>query len=344
MKRGASSNPANRFERSSYAVSEWDEPGDPSRNTILLKDTTRSIIAYNDSPDVGFDASINPYRGCEHGCIYCFARPNHEYLGFSAGLDFETKILVKEDAPELLRKELAARSWKPQTIAISGVTDAYQPIERKLKLTRRCLEVLAECLNPVVIITKNELVTRDIDLLSELASHNAALVFVSVTSLDSDLAGKLEPRASQPLRRLAAIEALAKAGIPVGALVAPVIPGLTDHEMPAILASIAAAGATVAGYVPLRLPYGVAPLFEEWLTIHAPGQKSKILNRIREIRDGRLNDPNFGSRMNGHGAYAGHLENLFEVSCRKAGLNASRPKLSAEGFRRPRTAQLGLFG
>ena len=192
MKRGASSNPANRFERSSYTVSEWDEPGDPSRNTILLKDTTRSIIAYNDSPDVGFDASINPYRGCEHGCIYCFARPNHEYLGFSAGLDFETKILVKEDAPELLRKELAARSWKPQTIAISGVTDAYQPIERKLKLTRRCLEVLAECLNPVVIITKNELVTRDIDLLSELASHNAALVFVSVTSLDNDLAGKLE--------------------------------------------------------------------------------------------------------------------------------------------------------
>jgi DNA repair photolyase len=284
--RGAASNPGNRFERTSYTVSEWDDPEDPSRHTILLKDTTRTIINYNDSPDVGFEASINPYRGCEHGCIYCFARPNHEYLGFSAGLDFETKILVKEDAPELLRHELGLPSWKPQPIAMSGVTDAFQPIERKLKVTRRCLEVLAECRNPVVIITKNELVTRDIDLLSELASHNAAIVFVSVTTLDNDLARELEPRASQPQRRLAAIEALARAGIPVGTMIAPVIPGLTDHEMPAILKSVADAGAIAAGYVPLRLPYGVSALFEEWLTIHAPAQKTKILNRIREIRAG----------------------------------------------------------
>jgi DNA repair photolyase len=340
--RGAASNPGNRFERAHYAVSEWDEPEDTSPNTVLLKDTSRSIIAYNDSPDVGFDASINPYRGCEHGCVYCFARPNHEYLGFSAGLDFETKILVKESAPELLRRELMLPSWKPQPLAISGVTDAFQPIERRLKLTRRCLEVLVEFRNPVVIITKNELVTRDIDLLSELARHEAVLVFVSVTSLRNDLARELEPRASQPQRRLAAIEALAAASIPVGVLVAPVIPGLTDHEMPAILKASRQAGASTAGYVPLRLPFGVAPLFEEWLTLHAPLQKDKILSRVREIRGGRLNDPNFGSRLRGEGEYARHLKTLFESTCRKVGLDGSRPKLSTEAFRRP-GSQMDLF-
>jgi DNA repair photolyase len=341
--RGAASNPGNRFDRATYSVSEWDEPDDVSPDTILLKDTTRSIIAYNDSPDVGFDASINPYRGCEHGCIYCFARPNHEYLGFSAGLDFETKILVKERAPELLRHELMLPSWKPQPLAISGVTDAFQPIERRLKLTRRCLEVLVEFRNPVVIITKNELVTRDIDLLSELARHEAVLVFISVTSLRNELARQLEPRASQPQLRLAAIEALAAASIPVGVLVAPVIPGLTDHEMPGILKACRKAGATAAGYVPLRLPYGVGPLFEEWLSLHAPLQKEKILNRVREIRGGRLNDPNFGSRLRGQGEYASHLERLFDFTCRKIGLNGSRPRLSTEAFRRP-GSQLNLFG
>src|SRR5215475_2760180 len=233
--RGAASNPANRFETLSYQPSDWDEPEDPAPQTLFLKDETRTVINYNDSPDVGFSASINPYRGCEHGCIYCFARPNHEYLGFSAGLDFESKILVKENAPDLLRRELLSPKWMPQVIAISGVTDAYQPVERRLQLTRRCLEVLAEFRNPVVIITKNELVTRDIDVLTKLAKHDAILVFVSVTSLDSELARELEPRASQPALRLAAIEALSAAGIPVGSLVAPVIPGLTDHEMPAIL-------------------------------------------------------------------------------------------------------------
>jgi len=341
--RGAASNPGNRFESTAYLRSDWDDAEDPQANTVFLKDTTRSIIAYNDSPDVGFEASINPYRGCEHGCIYCFARPNHEYLGFSAGLDFETKILVKEDAPELLRRELSSKGWKPQVIAISGVTDAFQPIERRLQLTRRCLEVLAEFRNPVVIITKNELVTRDIDVLSELARYDAALVLMSVTSLDNDLARELEPRASQPRRRLAAIEQLAMAGIPVGSMVAPVIPGLTDHEIPAIVAAVAAAGAKSAGYVPLRLPYGVAPLFEEWLTLHRPLQKDKILGRIREIRDGRLNDPDFGSRMQGKGVYAQHIAELFEISCRKAGLNNSRPKLSSAAFRRPSAPQLSLF-
>jgi DNA repair photolyase len=341
--RGASSNPGNRFEKTSYQPSEWDEPEDPSKHTVFLKDKTRTVINYNDSPDVGFNASINPYRGCEHGCIYCFARPNHEYLGFSAGLDFETKILVKEDAPGLLRKELASPRWEPQVIAISGVTDAYQPIERRLQLTRRCLEVLVEFRNPVVIITKNELVTRDIDLLRELARVDGILVFVSVTSLDAELARELEPRASQPARRLAAIEALAAAGIPVGTLVAPVIPGLTDHEMPAIVSTVAKAGAVAAGYVPLRLPYGVAPLFEEWLTLHRPLQKDKILNRVREIRGGSLNDPNFVTRMQGSGAYAEHISELFELSCRRAGLNSKRPKLSATSFRRPGPAQMGLF-
>src|SRR5438046_6183341 len=231
--RGAASNPANRFERLSYHPSDWDEPEDPAPQTLFLKDDTRTIINYNDSPDVGFSASINPYRGCEHGCIYCFARPNHEYLGFSAGLDFESKILVKENAPDLLRRELLSPKWAPQVIAISGVTDAYQPIERRLQLTRRCLEVLVEFQNPVVIITKNELVTRDIDLLGKLAGIDGALVFVSLTSLESEFAREVEPRASQPALRLAAIQALTAAGIPAGALVAPVIPGLTDHEMPA---------------------------------------------------------------------------------------------------------------
>ncbi len=341
--RGAASNPANRFEKTAYERSEWDEPDDPSIQTVFLKDETRSIITYNDSPDVGFNASINPYRGCEHGCIYCFARPNHEYLGFSAGLDFETKILVKEDAPELLRRELASPRWEPQVVAISGVTDAYQPIERRLRLTRRCLEVLAEFRNPVVIITKNELVTRDIDVLQQLARVDAILVFVSVTSLDPELARELEPRASQPARRLAAIEALAAAGVPVGTLVAPVIPGLTDHEMPSIVSAVAKAGAIAASYVPLRLPYGVSTLFEEWLTLHRPLQKEKILNRIREMRGGRLNDPNFVTRMHGSGAYAEHISELFEVSCRKAGLNSKRPSLAARHFRRPGPEQLKMF-
>jgi len=341
--RGAASNPVNRFEKTSYQPSQWDEPEDPSPHSVFLRDQTRTIINYNDSPDVGFEASINPYRGCEHGCIYCFARPNHEYLGFSAGLDFETKILVKEDAPDLLRRELASPRWKPQVIAISGVTDAYQPIERRLQLTRKCLEVLVEFRNPVVIITKNELVTRDIDLLRRLASFDAALVFVSVTSLDAKLARELEPRASRPARRLAAIEALAGARVPVASLVAPVIPGLTDHEMPSIIAAVAKAGAVAASYVPLRLPYGVAPLFEEWLMQHRPLQKEKILNRIRDIRGGRLNDPNFVTRMQGSGAYAQHLSELFELSCRKAKLNSRRPVMSAISFQRPGPTQLGLF-
>jgi len=343
--RGAAGNPPNRFEKVWYEHDrDWADPEDPLPATQFLKDPSRSIIAYNDSPDVGFDASVNPYRGCEHGCIYCYARPTHEYLGFSAGLDFETKILVKEDAPDLLRRELSSPSWKPQVVAISGVTDPYQPVERRLRLTRRCLEVFAEFRNPVAIVTKNHLVTRDLDLLQEMASIGAAAVFLSITTLDSGLAHIMEPRTSQPLRRLAAIEALTQAGVPAGVMVAPVIPALTDHELPSIISAAVRAGARFAGYVPLRLPHAVGPLFEQWLTQHAPDRRDKILNRVRAIRGGRLNDPRFVSRMRGEGVFARQIAAIFSLACRKAGIDGKDPNLSTAAFwRHPSIAQLSLF-
>jgi DNA repair photolyase len=270
----------------------------------------------------------------------CFARPTHETLGFSSGLDFETKILVKENAPELLRAELCHPKWKPQAIAVSGVTDAYQPIERKLRITRRCIEVLAEFRNPTMIVTKNQLVVRDADLLAALASDRAAAVFVSVTSLDAGLQQKMEPRASPPQRRLDAIRALSQAGVPVGVLVAPVVLGLTDHEMPAILAAAAEAGAQSAGYVPLRLPYAVKEIFDRWLDDHFPDRKEKILHRIRSIRGGRLNDPNFGSRLRGEGIFAEEIRTLFTIAARRAGLLDRRIELSSDAFRRPGARQL----
>ena len=342
--RGAPANPANRFEKIHLEPDDEAEPIEGAERrlaTQFFKDATASAITYNDSPDVGFEASVNPYRGCEHGCIYCYARPTHEYLGFSAGLDFESRILVKEKAPELLRAELSSPKWKPRVVAMSGVTDCYQPVERRLQLTRRCLEVLAEFRNPVCLITKNHLVTRDIDLLSELARFQAVSVNVSVTTLDASLTPKLEPRASLPAHRLAAIRALGEAK--VGVLVAPVIPGLTDHEMPAILAAAANAGARFAGYVPLRLPYGLAALFEQWLAVHFPERKEKILNRIRAIRGGKLNDPNFGSRMVGQGIFAEQISSLFEVACRRAKIPQDRQELSAAAFRVPGRSQLLLW-
>ncbi|HZM90409.1 MAG TPA: PA0069 family radical SAM protein [Blastocatellia bacterium] len=343
--RGTTENPPNRFERLSYLpILESPEEVEGTVKTQYLKDASRSLITFNDSPDVGFEASINPYRGCEHGCIYCYARPYHEYLGFSAGLDFETRILVKEDAPELLRAELASRKWRPKVVAISGVTDAYQPIERKLGLTRRCLEVLAEFRNPVVIVTKNQLVTRDIDILKELAGVNAAAVCVSVTTLDAELARVMEPRTSTPLNRLEAIQALSEAGVPVRVLVAPTIPGLTDHEMPSIIRAAARAGARNAGYVVVRLPHGVGELFETWLEQHFPDRKKKVLNRIREMRGGRLNDPNFGTRMRGEGVFAKQIEAMFKLACRREGIDGGGPELSTASFRRPPGPQLSLFG
>ena len=343
--RGTASNPANRFERLAYEPDpESTDPDEPAPATQFFRDTTRGVLTSNDSPDVGFTYSVNPYRGCEHGCVYCFARPTHEWLGLSAGLDFETRIFVKEDAPALLREALMKRSWKPNVIALSGITDCYQPIERKLRITRGCLEVLAEFRNPIAMITKSHLVTRDVDLLGELASYQAALIHVSITTLDPELQRVMEPRAATPARRLDAVATLAKAGVPVGVLVAPVVPGLTDHELPAILKASAEAGARTATYVPLRLPYGLAELFESWLETHFPDRKEKVLHRVREIRGGKLNDPNFVSRMRGEGEYAEQIRSLFEVACRKVGLNRETVELSTAAFRRPeRGGQLGLF-
>jgi DNA repair photolyase len=349
--RGTSQRPGNRFEAIEVVLDgdELDREGLDRPATRVFRDTTRTIIARNDSPDVGFDVSINPYRGCEHGCIYCYARPTHEYFGLSAGLDFETRIFAKTEAPALLRRELASRRWQPTTIAISGVTDPYQPIERRLELTRGCLEVLAEAGNPFSIITKNHLVTRDVDLIAEMAAKCAASVNISITTLDPSLQRLMEPRASTPDRRLDAVAKLASSGIPVGVMVAPIVPGLTDHEMPEILRRSAEAGATTAGFIQVRLPFAVAGLFERWLEDHFPDRKKRVLGLIREIRGGRLNDPRFGSRFRGEGEYAGQIGRLFEATCGKLGLNRERGKLSVASWTGveaapKRTAQLSLFG
>jgi len=334
--RGASWNPQNRFEKLEYIVDDdaHVEENESGPRTVYLRDPSRSIIATNDSPDIGFEASINPYRGCEHGCIYCYARPTHEYLGFSAGLDFESKILVKEDAPALLREELSAKTWEPKVIAISGVTDPYQPIEKRLGITRGCIEVLAEFRNPVGVITKNHLVTRDADLYADMARWNGARVFVSVTTLDSKIARTMEPRTSSPEMRLDAIATLSAAGVPVGVMVAPVVPGITDHEMPSILAAAKKAGAKWAGFVVLRLPWAVAPLFERWLEEQFPDRKDKVLNRIRDLRGGKLYDAQWGVRGRGTGIFAEQIESLFDVTCRKIGLNEEDREMSTSEFRR----------
>jgi DNA repair photolyase len=343
--RGCASNPKNRFEDAEYVADPSDgdeEEAMPHPRTQFIRDDSQSLITYNTSPDVGFDASFNVYRGCEHGCAYCFARPTHEYLGMSAGLDFETKIMVKERAPDLLRSELSKKSWRPQVLAMSGVTDCYQPVERIRQLTRRCVEVLSEFRNPLAVITKNHLVTRDKDLLADLARFDAVVVTLSVTTLDGELAKKLEPRASSPTRRLAAIRELTDAGIPVRVLMAPVIPGLTDHEMPALLAACAQAGARDAGFVPLRLPWAVAPLFEDWLERYAAGAKEKVLGRIREMRGGKLFDSRWGARMSGEGFYAEQMKKLFRVARQRAGFKGDIPPLSTAAFRVP-SDQLDLF-
>jgi DNA repair photolyase len=503
--RGSAENPANRFERLAYAEDPEfvdEAPGDgpehePALQTRYYRDPSRTLIARNESPDVGFDASINPYRGCSHGCIYCtgpetpvlgadlvwrpigelrvgdvlvgfdelprprghtrklrrarveaiwwsrrptlrlitrkadvvttaehrwlqhrpewwsrtdqllpgefihqlassdidrmrreavlgrmptldpepieaiergpmrdvvdiqtstrtfyaaglathncYARPTHEYLGLSAGLDFETHILVKEDAPALLEKALRAPSWQPEVIAISGVTDPYQPVERKLRITRGCLGVLAKYRNPCSIITKSGLVTRDIDLLRELAEHDAAVVNVSITSLDDEIRRVMEPRASPPHERLRAMEELAKAGIPVGVMVAPIVPGITDSEIPAIVAAAARAGARTAHKVVLRLPHGVADLFEAWLARHFPDRAAKVMSRVRAMRGGQRYDSRFFARQRGEGVFADQIADLFELACRRAGVNADPPKLSTAAFRRPGGEQLALL-
>jgi len=341
--RGSPIQPPNRFERLHVALDEDIEQEGPAPRTQFYRDAARSIISRNDSPDLGFDASINVYRGCEHGCSYCYARPYHEYLGFSSGLDFESRIMVKLDAPELLRAELSHPHWTPQRLAMSGVTDCYQPVERKLEITRRCLEVLAEFRNPVAIVTKNHLVTRDRDLLSSLAAHQAACVHLSITTLDASLSSRLEPRASRPAHRLSAIRRLSEAGVPVGVLVAPVIPGLNEHEIPAILSAAAEAGAQFAGYTVLRLPYAVKDIFRSWLEAHFPDRVERVLGRVREMRGGELNKSSFSERMRGTGAIADEIRQLFQVCLRRHGLNQRYSELSTAAFRRSDPIQPELF-
>ena len=345
--RGSASNPKPRFQTLAIEPDELagGDPEDeiPNPRTRYLLDSTRSVLARNESPDIGFDVSLNPYRGCEHGCAYCYARPTHEYLDLSAGLDFETMILVKRDAPRLLRAALGRRSWRPRVIAFSGVTDCYQPVERALRLTRGCLEVLAEFRNPAAIITKSRLVTRDTDLLRDLAAVRCAAVTLSVTTLDADLARVLEPRAAQPRARLAAVAQLAREGIPVGVNVAPIIPGLTDHELPAILRAAAGAGARWAGYVMLRLPHGLKELFGDWLERHRPERRQRVLNRIADVRGGALYDSRWSVRQRGTGLIARQIRELFELSRDRAGLEARGPELCTTEFRSRNPGQLDLF-
>lgn len=346
--RGATFNPANRFERLAVTFEPGDAAGDdadrPALRTQFFKDHASSIITRNTSPDLGFGASFNVYRGCEHGCAYCYARPNHEYLGFSAGLDFESRIMVKEDAPELLAAALSARSWRPEVIAMSGVTDCYQPAERKLELTRRCLAVLAEYRQPVSIITKNRLVVRDIDLLQQLAAHQAVRVTLSITTMDETLAHAMEPRASLPRQRIDAIRELRAAGIPAGVNIAPVIPGLNDHEIPSILEAAASAGANFAGWGLLRLPHGVKDIFLDWLEQHFPDKKARVIARIRDVRGGALNDSTFGQRTTGNGIFAEQIQALFRAAAHRLGLDRPLPEISTASFRRPGPEQLELAG
>lgn len=339
--RGAQGNITSRFVKSQIIADlenyGWrdDELDNSLLRTELFPEKSKTLVTSNDSPDLGFDYSANPYRGCEHGCIYCYARPTHEYLNLSAGLDFESKIFVKYEAAALLREKLQSRAWKGETILFSGVTDCYQPIERKLRLTRSCMEVLHEFCNPVVVITKNQLIRRDIDIFSDMARYKGVMIYISITSLNPALLQVLEPRTSTPSLRLKSIEDLARAGVPVGVNVAPIIPGLTDHELPGILKAAAEAGAKWAGYVPVRLPLSVAPLFSEWLDVHAPEKKNKVLNSIRSIREGKLNDAEFGSRMTGKGVLAEGLADIFALFTKKYKLNTEKLQLSSEFYHKP---------
>jgi DNA repair photolyase len=295
-----------------------------------------SVITRNNSPDIPFEQSINPYRGCESGCVYCYARPSHQYLNLSAGLDFETRLFYKKDAAAHLREELNRRSYKCSPINMGANTDPYQPIERRLGVTRSILEVLAESHHPVTIVTKHSLVVRDIDILECLAAERLVKVFVSVTTLDDELKRRMEPRAASPRARLAAIGKLAEAGIPTGVMYAPVVPAINDHELEAVLEAAAAVGATTAGYVLLRLPGEVKELFYEWLDLHYPDRAQKVRNRIRELRGGRDNDARFGHRMRGQGTWAALLKSRFEASCRKHGFGSGRAApLTTSLFRPP---------
>jgi DNA repair photolyase len=349
--RGAGINPGNRFEdvRLHVLGDHLDEvvaenPDGTQVVTRVYPDRTKTIINKVESPDVGFDWTINPYRGCEHGCIYCYARPGHEYLGWSLGLDFETKIMAKYDGPELLRAELAAPKWKGEKIVMSGVTDPYQPIEAKLGITRRILEILAECRQPVSFITKNRLILRDLDLLSRLHAHRAVSVAVSITSLDPKLARVMEPRASAPAERLRTVRELAGAGIPVSVMTAPIIPGLNDQEIPALLEAAADAGARNAGYVMLRLPFQIKDIFLDWLRREFPERASRVEAFIREARGGALYDARPKIRMRGEGVRADQIAATFKLFKRRYGLDRPYESVSGAAFRKPEPPPSGRAG
>jgi len=346
--RGAASNPAGRFDVLTLERADdgWYQDETPeSLNETVLPDRARGIITTNDSPDVGFDHSINPYRGCSHGCVYCFARPTHAYLGLSPGLDFETKLFYKADAVKLLEAELSKPKYVCKPIALGINTDGYQPLEKRLGITRSILEVLARCRHPVSIVTKSALILRDIDLLADLARDRLTSVVLSITSLTDDIKRTLEPRAASPQARLRVIQQLAQAGIPVGVLIAPVIPAITDHEMEDILAAARDAGATSAGYVLLRLPHEVKILFREWLKVHYADRAGHVMSLIKQARGGKDYDARFGQRMRGNGAYAELLRTRFELAARKLGLSpaSERHELDTSLFRPPTPgAQLTL--
>lgn len=326
----------NRFEpvHLDFDASDPAHETAPQEKTRFLVDHSKTVLAKNHSPDVPFDYSINPYRGCEHGCVYCYARPTHEYFGLSAGLDFETRIFVKRDAPELLARELQRSSWRPQVVAFSGNTDCYQPVEKKLLLTRNCLQVFLQFRNPVGLITKNALVLRDLDVLTEMRRMNLVRVTLSITTLNPRLARVLEPRTSSPRRRLLALQKLSRAGIPTCVNIAPVIPGLNDQEIPAILRAARACGVQSARLILLRLPFGVKDLFRNWLARHLPELQDKVMRAVAETRAGRLNDPCFGTRLTGVGKRAEMIRTLFELQCRRLGLDQPAEPLCTTHFRR----------
>ncbi len=346
--RGARNNHSGRFEKQARVLLDdgWDVLEDlPPLKTTVFVETPKKILTRNDSPDISFDRSINPYKGCEHGCSYCYARPTHAYMGLSPGLDFESKLFVKSNAAELLRQELSAPGYVPRTIALGANTDPYQPIERQHRITRRILEVLSEFGHPVGIVTKSALVLRDLDILKPMAERNLVKVAISVTSLDPKLARSLEPRAATPAKRLGALEMLAAAGVPTTVMVAPIIPAVNDSEIEAILKSAAAAGVREAGYVMLRLPLEVKEIFQEWLMSEMPDRAAKVMSLIKSVRDGKANDSTFGRRMVGSGPYAWSIGRRFEMACARLGINRNRVRLSTDKFRRPPQPgeQLTLF-
>jgi DNA repair photolyase len=346
--RGARSNPAHRFDslERSFLDDGWESLADlPPLKTEIFIETPKSIITRNESPDISFDRSINPYRGCEHGCTYCYARPAHAYMGLSPGLDFESKLFIKPNAAALLREELTATNYVPRTIALGANTDPYQPIEKQYRITRQIIEVLAEFKHPFGIVTKNGMVARDIDLLKPLAAMGLVKVALSITTLDGKLARAMEPRASTPAKRLAAIEALSAAGIPTVVMIGPVIPGLNDHEIENILKAARGAGAREAGYTMLRLPYEVKGIFKDWLQKAYPDRYARVMAQVKDVRSGKETSAKFGERMTGSGPVAWMIGRRFQLACHKLGLNASRLKLRTDLFERPPVvgAQLELL-